>query len=119
MLEILHDEEPEIFADSITIEEENCEILYNLALCSLNTGQDETKSHALLIFEELAEVLNEKHRGQLLFLSAIIELSQKNKSKAEKLLKEAIKCDPETITPFINNQETTILPLSSNIRHKV
>ena len=111
VLEILHDEEPEIFADSITIEEENCEILYNLALCSLNTGQDETKSHALLIFEELAEVLNEKHRGQLLFLSAIIELSQKNKSKAEKLLKEAIKCDPETITPFINNQETTILPL--------
>jgi tetratricopeptide (TPR) repeat protein len=83
VLEILHDEEPEIFADSITIEEENCEILYNLALCSFKSTKDDSKSNALMIFEELSEVLNEKHKGQLLFLSALLHITQKNKKKAE------------------------------------
>ena len=63
VLELLHEEEPEIFADSISIEEENCEILYNLAFCSLCSDSSEAKSHALMILEELSEVLNEKHRG--------------------------------------------------------
>ena len=111
VLQILHSEEPEVFADSITIEEENCEILYNLALCSFTSGNEDINNSALMIFEELADVLNSKHRGQLLLLSALIQLSQKNKSKAEKLLKEAVKCDSETISPFLNNQPTTILPL--------
>ena len=111
VLEILHDEEPEIFADSISIEEENCEVLYNLALCSLCGESSDSKSHALMILEELSEVLNEKHRGQLLFLSAILELTQKNKAKAEKLLKEALKCDPETLAPFLDNKSTSVLPL--------
>lgn len=114
VLELLHDEEPELFADSITIEEENCEILYNLALCNLTAGKEEAGSHALMIFEELAEVLNTKHRGQLLFLSALIELTQKNKHKAEKLLKDALKCDSETVNPFLNGQSTTVLPLHTS-----
>ena len=114
VLEVLHNEEPDVFADSITIEEENCEILYNLALCSLCGGNDDINTHALMIFEELSEVLNTKHRGQLLFLSAIIELSQNNKVKAEKFLKDAQKCDSETIAPFFNNEPTTILPLHTS-----
>ena len=114
VLEVLHNEEPELFADSITIEEENCEILYNLALCSLSGNKEDITSHALMIFEELAEVLNTKHRGQLLFLSALIELSQKNKQKAEKLLKEAVKCDSETINPFLNGEAITVLPLHTS-----
>ena len=113
VLEILHSEEPEVFADSITIEEENCEILYNLALCSFSSSNPELSSQALLIFEELAEVLNTKHKGQLLLLSAISELKQKNKSKAEKILKEAFKCDGETVGPFLKNQPTQVLPLHS------
>ena len=111
VLEILHTEEPEVFADSITIEEENCEILYNLALCSFAAENIEMNSQALLIFEELAEVLNTKHKGQLLLLSAITELRQNNKPKAEKLLKEAFKCDSETVGPFLKNQVTNVLPL--------
>ena len=111
VLEILHDDEPEVFADSITIEEENCEILYNLALCSFKSAKEETKSNALMIFEELSEVLNEKHKGQLLFLSALLHITQKNKKKAEKLMKEAIKSDPETLSPFLDNEEVSILPL--------
>jgi tetratricopeptide (TPR) repeat protein len=114
VLEILHDQEPEVFADNISIEEENCEILYNLALCSLKSPSPDSKDHALMIFEELAEVLNEKHRGQLLFLSAVIELDRKNKSKAEKLLKEAAKCDPETLAPFLDNKVSTVLPLHTS-----
>ena len=113
VLEILHSEEPDIFADSITIEEENCEILYNLALCSFSSSNPEFNSTALQIFEELAEVLNTKHKGQLLLLSAISELKQKNKSKAEKLLKEAFKCDEETVGPFLKNKATQVLPLHS------
>jgi tetratricopeptide (TPR) repeat protein len=111
VLEMLHSEEPEIFADSITIEEENCEILYNLALCSFSSSSPEFNSQALLIFEELAEVLNTKHKGQLLLLSAISEIRQKNKQKAEKLLKEALKCDGETVGPFLKNLPTKVLPL--------
>lgn len=114
VLEILHDEEPEIFADSISIEEENCEVLYNIALSSFCSESDDSKSHALMIFEELSEVLNEKHRGQLLFLSAVLELSLKNKSKAEKLLKEALKCDPDTLSPFLDNKSTSVLPLHTS-----
>ena len=113
VLEILHSEEPEIFADSITIEEENCEILYNLALCSFSSANPEFNSTALQIFEELAEVLNTKHKGQLLLLSAISELRQKNKSKAERLLKEAFKCDEETVGPFLKKNPTQVLPLHS------
>lgn len=114
VLEVLHSEEPEVFADSITIEEENCEILYNIALCSLTGGCENVNSHALMIFEELAEVLNTKHKGQLLFLSALIHLAQKNKTKAEKLMKEAAKCDNDTVSPFLNNQTTTVLPLHTS-----
>ena len=114
VLEVLHNEEPELFADSITMEEENCEVLYNLALCSLNGKKEDITSHALMIFEELAEVLNTKHRGQLLFLSALIELSKKNKHKAEKLLKEAVKCDSETVNPFLDGKSTTVLPLHTS-----
>lgn len=114
VLEILHDDEPEVFADSITIEEENCEILYNLALCSFKSSKEETKSNALMIFEELSEVLNEKHKGQLLFLSALLHITQKNKKKAENLMKEAIKSDPETLSPFLDNEEVSILPLHTS-----
>lgn len=111
VLEMLHDEEPELFADSITIEEENCEILYNLALCSLKSTSDESKANALMIFEELAEVLSEKHRGQLLFLSAILHVVQRSKGKAEKLFKEAVKADSETLSPFLDGKEISVLPL--------
>jgi tetratricopeptide (TPR) repeat protein len=114
VLQILHSEEPEIFADSITIEEENCEILYNLGLCSFVSDKDGNSSHALMIFEELAEVLNTKHKGQLLFLSALIEISNKNKAKAEKLIKDALKCDNETVSLFLSHSPTTVLPLHTS-----
>ena len=114
MLEILHDDEPEVFADSITIEEENCEILYNLALCSFKNVKEESRSNALMIFEELSEVLNEKHKGQLLFLSALLNIMQKNSKAAEKLMKKAVKSDPETLSPFLDNEEVSILPLHTS-----
>lgn len=34
VLEIMHTSESEIFSDNIVIEEENCEVLYNIALCN-------------------------------------------------------------------------------------
>lgn len=114
VLEILHDDEPEVFADSITIEEENCEILYNLALCSFKNVKEESRANALMIFEELSEVLNEKHKGQLLFLSALLQIMQKNKKIAEKLMKKAVKSDPETLSSFLDNEEVSILPLHTS-----
>ena len=34
VLEIMHNTEGDLFNDNIIIEEENCEILYNIALCN-------------------------------------------------------------------------------------
>lgn len=111
VLELLHSKDTvKMSADeALTTEEENCEVLYNIALC--HTANK--KSQSLAILADLAEILNSKHRGQMLLLSAIIHLSQNNAFNAEKLLKEAFHCDPESVAPFLSKKTTTILPLNT------
>lgn len=112
VLEILHCKEgASLSADeALTTEEENCEVLYNIALCHTanNTSQ------ALLILNDLSEILNSKHKGQILLLSAIIQLFNNNSNSAEKLLKEAFICDSDTVTPFLSKKTTVILPLNTS-----
>lgn len=116
VLELMHSAEGDIFTDNIIIEEENCEILYNIALCNTLNRTEVTHiqvnyDHALLILKELAEVVNTEHRGQLYLISAIIELGNQNKEKAEMMLKESAKSSPEVCKSFLNGEEVAILPL--------
>lgn len=111
VLEMLHTKESKIISadEALTTEEENCEVLFNIALCHC-FGK---KNQSLCILNDLSEILNSKHRGQMLLLSAIIHLSNENSTAAENLLKEAFRCDPETTTPFLSKKTTTILPLNT------
>ena len=116
VLELMHSTEGDIFNDNIIIEEENCEILFNIALCNtlnINNIDDNqsNREHALLILKELAEVVNTEHRGQLYLISAIIELCHNNKEIAEGMLQESAKCSPETCRQFLDGEEVSILPL--------
>jgi hypothetical protein len=49
----------------------------------------------------------------MLLLSSILHLANNNTPTAEKLLKEAFHCDPDSVTPFVSKQTTTILPLNT------
>ncbi|OMJ80792.1 hypothetical protein SteCoe_18900 [Stentor coeruleus] len=111
VLELLHSKDTVAMSadEALTTEEENCEVLYNIALCHTVNK----KSQSLAILSDLAEILNSKHRGQMLLLSSIIHLSQNSNSSAEKLLKEAFHCDPDSVTPFLSKKPTTILPLNT------
>ncbi|CAG9313397.1 unnamed protein product [Blepharisma stoltei] len=111
VLEIIHSKDNELMTsdEALAAEEENCEALYNIGLCHLHSN----KEQSLVIFQDLAEVLNDKHKGQMIFLSALSELSLGNNETAEKLMKEAFKCDPETISPFLSDNPTTLLPLNT------
>jgi tetratricopeptide (TPR) repeat protein len=95
--------------EALAIEEQNCEILYNISLCYLSFN----KSKTLEMFTSLSKILNKKHKGQLLFLSALVQLELKNALSAEKLMQEAYLCDPETLTPFLNKQQVIIKPLNT------
>ena len=111
VLELIHSKEAKSLSadEALTTEEENCEVLYNIALChSFNK-----KSQSLAILNDLSEILNSKHRGQMLLLSSILQLAAGNTPAAEKLLKEAFHCDSETATPFLSKQTTTVLPLNT------
>ena len=111
VLELLHKDDGIISADeALTTEEENCEVLYNISICHTKNKRNQ----ALLILNDLSEILNSKHRGQMLLFSAIIQLSLNNTATAEKILKEAFKCDEESVTPFLSKKKTTILPLNTN-----
>lgn len=111
VLELLHSkDEKNISADeALTTEEENCEVLYNIALCHSFFN----KYQSLSILNDLAEILNSKHRGQILLLTSIIHLSLNNTLEAENILKEAFHCDSDTVTPFLSKKTTTILPLNT------
>ena len=116
VLGIIHSTEENIFHDNVITEEENCEVIFNIALCNFlnfcnNNGAQENREHALLILKELAEVVNIEHRGQLFLISAILELFHKEKTIAEIMLQESAKCSPEICKKFINGEEVKILPL--------
>ena len=112
VLELLHTKEGSSLSadEALTTEEENCEVLYNIALCHTNGKMNQS----LVILSDLAEILNSKHKGQMLLLSAIIQLALGNANSAEKTLKDAFSCDPDSVTPFLSKKTTVILPLNTS-----
>jgi tetratricopeptide (TPR) repeat protein len=111
LLELMRKHENEFFNDSIVIEEENCEILYNISLCSALANTIEHKEHALMILKDLSEVVNIEHRGQLYLICSAIEQSFSKLESAEILLKEAAKCNPDCYSRFVSGENVSILPL--------
>ena len=112
VLELLHSKDSKTLNpdETLTSEEENCEVLYNISLCHLFG----VKSQSVLILQDLSEILNNKHKGQMLLLASIVQLSLNNSPEAEKLLKEAFHCDSETVTPFLAKCPVKILPLNTS-----
>lgn len=112
ILEILHSKNSKHMTtdETLTSEEENCEVLYNIALCHIFGN----KAQSILILEDLSEILNNKHKGQMLLLAAAIYLVCNNTNAAEKLLKEAFRCDSETVSPYLANYPIKLLPLNTN-----
>lgn len=112
ILEILHSKDTKLMTpdETLTSEEENCEVLYNIALCHL-FGK---RSQSILILEDLSEILNNKHKGQMLLLAGIIYILEENPTAAEKILKEAFRCDPEIVTPYLAKLSIKLLPLNTN-----
>lgn len=111
VLELLHSKDAKSLTpdETLTSEEENCEVLYNISLCHIFG----VKAQSVLILEDLSEILNNKHKGQMLLLAAIIQLTLGNNVEAEKILKEAFHCDSETVTPFLAKCPVKILPLNT------
>ncbi|OMJ76401.1 hypothetical protein SteCoe_24233 [Stentor coeruleus] len=95
--------------EALSLEEQNCEVLYNIALCYIKSNKQKTFD----IFNDLSKILNKKHKGQLLFLCGLVNLELKNQKSGQKLIEEAYKCDPETVTPFLNKQQLIIKPLNT------
>ena len=112
VLEILHGKDSKTLNqdESLTSEEENCEVLYNISLCHLFG----VKTQSILILQDLSEILNNKHKGQMLLLASIIHLSLGSNAEAAETLKEAFQCDSETVTPFLAKSPVKILPLNTS-----
>ena len=112
ILEILHSKDTKSMNadETLASEEENCEVLYNISLCNM-FGK---KSQSILILDDLAEILNNKHKGQMLLLAAAANLALNNNVEAEKMLKEAFKCDSESVQPFLAKKPIKLLPLNTN-----
>lgn len=112
ILEILHSKDTKAMTpdETLTSEEENCEVLYNISLCHLFGS----KSQSILILEDLSEILNNKHKGQMLLLAGVVYLVENNPTAAEKNLKEAFRCDPEIVTPYLAKLPIRLLPLNTN-----
>lgn len=110
VVEILQSKSKKLSSEeALAIEEQNCEILYNISLCYLQLNKQKT----LEMFTNLSKILNKKHKGQLLFLCALVSLELQNPASAEKLMQEAYLCDPETLTPYLNKQQVIIKPLNT------
>ena len=110
IIEIIQKADKKISTEyALTIEEQNCEILYNIALCYLSTD----KKKSIQIFSDLSNILNKKHKGQILFLCSILELELKNSKSAQKYMEDAYKCDPETVSPYLSKQTVILKPLNT------
>ncbi|CAG9309952.1 unnamed protein product [Blepharisma stoltei] len=96
--------------DAISIEEENCEVLYNIAVCNISLNPN----HALLIFQDLSEILNNQHRGSMLFLAGVVEKSLNNTESSEKYFNESLLCDPSLYSNFSSNESSIVLPLNTS-----
>lgn len=95
--------------EALIVEEQNCEVLYNTALCYIHLN----KEKSLEMFTSLSKILNKKHKGQLLFLCSLLQIELKNLKAAEKLMQESYICDPDTLNPFLNKQQVIIKPLNT------
>ena len=108
---MIHNKQSEHTTSEVALitEEENCEVLYNLALCYLNMN----KSHSIYILKDLAQVLNSTHKAQVLFICGVINLELGKQEKAQEQLEEGYKGDPELLEPFKENKPVTVLPLNT------
>lgn len=110
IIEILQQKNRKLSSDeALTLEEQNCEVLYNIALCNLSLN----KAKALEIFNDLSKILNKKHKGQILLICSLIHLELEGQKEAEKVMEEAYKCDPETLSHYLNKQTVTLKPLNT------
>ncbi|OMJ68126.1 hypothetical protein SteCoe_34512 [Stentor coeruleus] len=94
-----------------SMERNNIEIIYNLAICNLVIGNLEEA------FENLNDIvcfLDETDRGKVLLIMGVIQYALEMNREAKTILTEAFKYDPEIVGKYLEeNSDVEVLPLSS------
>lgn len=101
------------FNDNYFIEEERCEILYNMALCNIMQKSKKGLIKAQKIMKEIFIYEENRQCAYFLLLSAIINISLEDSTSAQEKLQDIAHFDRELCASFINNDEIHILPLNT------
>ncbi|OMJ79231.1 hypothetical protein SteCoe_20783 [Stentor coeruleus] len=102
-----------LFQDNLIIEEEHCEILYNIGLANIMINTYDSLIKAFEIFSELSKAVEPNHSAKLNLLCSIIQILLCNKTAAEKYMQKVADALPEVCNSFIRNEKMTILPLNT------
>lgn len=95
-----------------SMDRNNVEILYNLALCCIFSEKYEEASE---YFHEIVYFTEEEDRGKILLLMGILNYALDRTKDAKTILTEAFKCDPDTVGEYLEEKpDVKILPLSSD-----
>ena len=93
-------------------EEDNAEVLYNLALCYLMTDYYEAASMHLY---EIMGLVKGKVKGKVLLLLGLLHISLEQSEEAKELITEAYKYDNKLVSKYIEKKdEVKILPFHSD-----
>lgn len=89
---------------------ENCEILYNLALCNIFIKTEKSLLSAKSILKEISLLLNRKKTAELLLLCGVIEMQLNNNSEADEYFEQAKQASSKVIKKFLNKEIMHIQP---------
>ncbi|OMJ87239.1 hypothetical protein SteCoe_11082 [Stentor coeruleus] len=108
---ILNSQDDLFFKDNFILQEENCEILYNIALCSLLNSNQERFSYALEILIEVSKIVGPEHLAQITILCVIIYKKIGNENDKIKMLEKVKELAPELYMKFVDEERIELLPL--------
>ena len=98
-------------SEESSTDKDNSEVLYNLSLCYIMSGQFEA---ALIHLQELVYILEGSDRGKILLLIGILNLTIQENEQARSIMLEAFKYDSVTSTAYLEEKPSVeILPFSS------
>ncbi|OMJ86093.1 hypothetical protein SteCoe_12449 [Stentor coeruleus] len=103
-----------LFLHNLIIQEENCGVLYNIAICCILQQTKSSFASALKILSEIATILAKDHRAQIYLLCAIVEVCLDNNQEADKYFKKVKKNAQDLFEKFMNDEDLEILPLKTN-----
>ncbi|OMJ81830.1 hypothetical protein SteCoe_17592 [Stentor coeruleus] len=98
------------FPSNPDIQHENCETLYNLAICNIFIKTEKSLSSAKSILEEISLLLDGEKTAQLLLLCGIIEMQLNHTLEADEYFDRAKNANSKVIKKFLNREIMHIQP---------